>query len=126
MEIKWIDDREGRQKIVRKKEKIEIVADLIDSYLVREITQDELVNKLMWVVDKPVIKVEDMEYIVTEWEGNAYLESRAIFPDCKKDNWVQVEDLTELKVWEYNELVQKLYKHYPEYPIDYLEGRFVK
>ena len=113
------------KKIVRKKEKIEIVADLIDSYLVTEITQDELVKKLMWVVDKPVIKVEDMEYIVTEWEGNVYLESRAIFPDGKKDNWVKVEDLTELKVWEYNELVQKLYKHYPEYPIDYLEGRFV-
>ena len=113
------------KKIVRKKEKIEIVADLIDSYLVREITQDELVNKLMWVVDKPVIKVEDMEYIVTEWEGNAYLESRAIFPDGKKDNWVQVEHLSDLTIWEYNKLVSELQEHYPLYPIDYLEGRFV-
>ena len=113
------------KKAVRKKEKIEIVADLIDSYLVTEITQDELVKKLMWVVDKPVIKVGDMEYIVTDWEGNVYLESRAIFPDGKKDNWVQVEHLSDLTIWEYNKLVSELQEHYPDYPIDYLEGRFV-
>ena len=38
---------------------------------------------------------------------------------------VLVEDLTELKVYKYNELVDKLNKHYPKYPINYLEGRFI-
>ena len=38
---------------------------------------------------------------------------------------VLVEDLTELKVYQYNELVDKINKNYPEYPIEYLEGRFI-
>ena len=40
-------------------------------------------------------------------------------------DWVDVTDLTELRVWEYNLLVEKLDIHYPEYPIEHLEGRFV-
>ena len=39
--------------------------------------------------------------------------------------WVDVTDLTELKVWEYNLLVDKLSIHYPDYPIERLESRFV-
>ena len=38
---------------------------------------------------------------------------------------VLVEDLTELKVWQYNQLIKKLNKYYPKYPINHLEGRFI-
>ena len=114
-----------KAKKVTGKEKIEIVADLVDSYLVREITEDELIKKLMWVIDKPMIKISEMEYIVTKWEGKEYLECRSTDIHGQKSDWVQVEDLTELRVWEYNKLVGKLNKHYPDYPIEYLEGRFV-
>ena len=41
------------------------------------------------------------------------------------DEWCDVCDLSELKIWEYNQLVSELEKYYPEYPIEYLEGRFV-
>ena len=113
------------KKTAKKKEKIEIVADLVDCYLVRELTEDELIGKLMWVVDKGVIKISEMEYIVTKWEGKEYLECRSTDIHGQKSDWVQVEDLTELRVWEYNKLVGKLNKHYPDYAIEYLEGRFV-
>ena len=112
-------------KKAKKKEKIEIVADLVDCYLVSEITEDELIKKLMWVVDKPIIKISEMEHIVTKWEGNEYLECRGIYEDGQKSDWVQVEELTELRVWEYNKLVEQLNNHYPDYAIEYLEGRFV-
>ena len=38
---------------------------------------------------------------------------------------VQVSDLTELKVWQYNQLVNRLLMHYPDYKIDKLEGKFI-
>ena len=41
------------------------------------------------------------------------------------DEWCDVCDLSELKIWEYNQLVSEIEKHYPDYPIEYLEGRFV-
>ena len=66
-----------------------------------------------------------MEYVVDEWKNNLYLSSRCVFTDGNKSDWVQVEDLTELKVWEYNKLVDELNKHYPDYPIERLESRFV-
>ena len=113
------------KKEAKKKEKIEIIADLYDCYLVSEITEDELIKKLAWVIDKPIIKISEMEYIVTKWEGNEYLECRSTDVHGQKSNWVQVEDLTELRVWEYNKLVGKINKHYPDYAIEYLEGRFV-
>ena len=40
-------------------------------------------------------------------------------------DWCDVTDLTELKVWQYNKLVTLLHKHYPEFQIEHLEGRFV-
>jgi len=42
-----------------------------------------------------------------------------------EDNWVIVEDLTELKVWEYNSLVNFLKIHFPEYSIKELKGKFI-
>jgi len=97
------------------------VCDLVDAHLDEELTKDELIEKLMKVIGKPIIEISEVKYIVTEWENNIYLESK----QEGQDDWVQVEDLTELRVWEYNELVDKLQKHYPDYPIEYLEGRFV-
>ena len=109
------------KKTAKKKTRIESIIDLVDCHLDKEITQDELIEKLMKVVDKPIIEVSEIKYIVTEWENNIYLESK----QEGQDDWVQVEDLTELKVWEYNKLVDELQEHYPDYPIEYLEGRFV-
>ena len=37
------------------------------------------------------------------------------------DNEVQVSDLTDMKVWEYNELVSKIKKQYPEFKINVLK-----
>ena len=40
-------------------------------------------------------------------------------------NEVQVSDLTDMKIWEYNELVDALKKYYPDFKIEKLEGRFI-
>ena len=37
----------------------------------------------------------------------------------------EVEDLTQLRVWEYQELVYKIKKYYPDYNIEYLKGKFI-
>ena len=113
------------KKTAVKKTRVDRICDLVDCHIEGEITQDELVEKLMTVVGKPIIKVSEVEFIVSEWEGNLYLESRQEITNGCRDNWVQVEDLTDLTVWEYNELVSELHRWYPDYPIEYLEGRFV-
>ena len=113
------------KKVAAKKTMIDRICDLVDCHLEGEITQDELVEKLMTVVGKPIIKVSEIEFIVSEWEGQLYLESRQEMTDGCKDNWVQVEDLCDLTVYEYNDLVTQLHEVYPDYPIKHLEGRFV-
>ena len=113
------------KKTARKKKRWELVCDLVDCHLDEEITQDELIEKLMTLIGKPIIKISEMEFVVNEWKGNVYLNSRSTFKDGMKDNWIDVSDLTELKVWEYNQLVDELNKHYPDYPIERLESRFV-
>lgn len=40
-------------------------------------------------------------------------------------NECDVSDLTELKVYQYNELVKKLWVYYPNYNINKLEGKFI-
>ena len=40
-------------------------------------------------------------------------------------NECEVSDLSNLIIYQYNELVEKLNKYYPNYPIEYLEGRFI-
>ena len=112
-------------KPARKKERFEVVCDLMNCWIDDEITKDELVDKLMKLINKPLIKISEMEFIVNEWKGSVYLNCRSTFKDGTKDNWVDVSDLTDFTVGEYNQLVEELHKHYPEYPIDYLEGRFV-
>ena len=113
------------KKTAKKKTRIESIVDLVDCHLDEEITKDELIEKMMKVIGKPIIKISEMEFVVNEWKGNAYLNCRSTFKDGTKDNWVDVEDLTEFRVWEYNKLVDELHKHYPDYPIPHLEGRFV-
>ena len=65
------------------------------------------------------IKIDDIP-------GWYYVEDDALIYSC--DDYaddVQVSDLTELKVWQYNELVKQLWVHYPDYNIDKLEGEFI-
>ena len=113
------------KKTAKKKTRIESIVDLVDCHLDEEITKDELIEKLMKVIGKPIIKISEMEFVVNEWKGNVYLNCRSTFKDGTKDNWVDVEDLTDFTVGEYNHLVDELNKHYPDYPIKRLEGRFV-
>ena len=113
------------KKPAKKKERFEVVCDLVDCWIDDEITKGEFEEKLFKLVGRPIIKISEMEYIVSEWQGDEYLECRATYKDSTKGNWVQVSDLTDFTVGEYNDLVSELHKHYPDYPIEYLEGRFV-
>jgi len=115
----------AKKKTAKKKTKLNHICDLVDCYIDEEITQNELVDKLVRLVGKPIIKISEMEFVVNEWKDGLYLNCRSTFSDGSKDNWVDVCDLTELKIWEYNKLVDELHKHYPDYPIEHLEGRFV-
>ena len=118
-------------KPAKKKERWEVVCDLVDCWIYEEITKDELIRKLIMVAGKPIIWISEVEYKVSEWKNdatnvtNVYLECRNTDIHGQKSDWVQVEDLTELRVWEYNDLVERLHEHYPDYPIEYLKGRFV-
>ena len=115
----------AKKKPARKKKRWEVVCDLVDCWIDDEITKDELVEKLMKLTGKPIIEVSEMQYYVSEYENNLFLCCRAKCIDGTRDNWCDVEDLTDFTVGEYNQLVEKLHEHYPDYQIDYLEGRFV-
>ncbi len=95
-------------------------------------------KKATWITVKkaqPIITLSEgsdweVQFRVSEWKGNQYLESRQkIQLDTNEygyDDWIEVSDLTELTVWEYNALVDELNTYYPDYyPINKLEGRFV-
>ena len=83
--------------------------------------------------EKPIITPnKEMSYrcveqTVTDDNTNEILSEGIIlqFKWWQDDEWIDVTDLTDLKIWEYNKLVDELNKHYPDYPIEYLEGRFV-
>lgn len=113
------------KKTAAKKTKLNRIYDLVDCYIDEKITQNELVEKLMSLVEKPIIKISEMEFVVSEWKGNLYLWCRSTFSDGSKDNWVDVCDLTDFTISEYNHLVDELNRLYPDYPIEILEGRFV-
>ena len=114
-----------KKKTAKKKTRWESIVDLVDCHFDEEITKDELIEKLMTLVGKPIIKISEMEFIVNEWEGGLYLNCRSTMTDGTKDNWVDVSDLTDFTVCEYNDLVDELNRLYPDYPIERLEGRFV-
>ena len=58
-------------------------------------------------------------------EGWYYVEDDTLIYSCDDTDDVEVSDLTELKVWQYDRLVIELSKHYPNYKIKYLTGRFI-
>ena len=109
------------------RKRIEVVCDLVDAHLCEELTKDELIEKLMEVVGFPIIHLnKETSYICTEYDDK--VNGKGYFLQYKwweHDEWVEVTDLSELKIWEYNELVDKLNKYYPDYPIERLDGRFV-
>ena len=59
-------------------------------------------------------------------EGYYYVEDNYLcyYCDDLQDD-IEVSDLCDLTIYEYNELVDELNKHYPNYPIERLEGRFI-
>ena len=76
----------------------------------------------------PVIELnKEMSYRCYEThEGNGENPGYVLeYKWWQDDEWSDVSDLSEMKIWEYNELVDKLQKHYPDCPIKRLEGRFV-
>ncbi len=111
------------KKTASKKTQYDRISDLVNSYIDDSITDDELIEKLLKLVGKEIIKISEMEYTVYETSNyKLYLCCREIH---STGGWVDVTDLTELRVWEYNLLVEKLNIHYPDYPIERLESRFV-
>ena len=59
-------------------------------------------------------------------EGYYYIEDNYLCYSCNDlQEDIEISDLSDLTIYQYNELVSKLNKHYPEYAIDYLEGRFI-
>ena len=100
------------------------VQSIINAMTVEELDKALLERKEYRKVKYPIIHLTDnkeVSYRCTEWKDGYFLE----YKWWEHDEWIEVTDLTELKVWEYNELVDKLNKHYPEYPIERLESRFV-
>jgi len=67
-----------------------------------------------------IIEIDDIDDFYYKIEDNILYWSEYGIEELN-----EVEDLTELRVWEYNKLVGKLNKHYPDYAIEYLEGRLV-
>ena len=101
-----------------------------------QIDDDELDELLLerakYRIEKyPVIKIDEVKiYRCVEYNDDMEKvgDKKGYFLQFKwleQDEWIDVSDLSELKIWEYNKLVDELHKHYPDYPIEHLEGRFV-
>ena len=59
-------------------------------------------------------------------EGYYYVEDNYLCYSCDDlQDDIDVSDLTELRVWEYNELAKNLWVYYPNYNINKLKGRFI-
>ena len=56
-------------------------------------------------------------YCYEEYDNNS--------KQLKEHGECDVSDLCDLTIYQYNELVDELNKHYPDYPIEHLEGRFI-
>ena len=67
-----------------------------------------------------IIEIEDLDDFYYKIEDNILYWSEY---GIEKLN--EVEDLTELKVWQYQELVKQIKLLYPDYNIDYLIGKFI-
>ena len=67
-----------------------------------------------------IIEIEDLDDFYYKIEDNILYWSEYGIEELN-----EVEDLTELKVWQYQELVKQIKKLYPDYNIDYLKGMFI-
>ena len=67
-----------------------------------------------------IIEIDDLDDFYYKIEDNILYWSEYGIEDLN-----EVEDLTELRVWEYQELVKQIKKHYPDYNIEYLKGKFI-
>ena len=94
------------------------------NYMSEEDVQKALRKREAYIKAKenPIIKLGVTSYRCVDCNEGYILQYKWL---QENEEWNDVTDLTELKVWEYNELVSKIQEHYPLYPIDYLEGRFV-
>ena len=67
-----------------------------------------------------IIEIDDLDDFYYKIEHNILYWSEYGIEELN-----EVEDLTELKVWQYQELVKQIKKLYPDYNIDYLIGKFI-
>ena len=67
-----------------------------------------------------IIEIDDLDDFYYKIEDNILYWSEYGIEELN-----EVEDLTELKVWQYQELVKQIKKLYPDYNIDYLIGMFI-
>tara|TARA_Y100000593_G_scaffold50952_1_gene95762 strand:- start:80 stop:286 length:207 start_codon:yes stop_codon:yes gene_type:complete len=67
-----------------------------------------------------IIEIEDLDDFYYKIEDNILYWSEYGIEQLE-----EVEDLTELKVWQYQELVKQIKQLYPDYNIEYLIGKFI-
>ena len=59
-------------------------------------------------------------------EGYYYIEEDALIYTCDDiDGYVEVSDLADLTIYQYNELAKNIWVHYPSFDMEKLEGRFI-
>ena len=108
----------------RLEDKIDHVTRLVDLEWNGQITRSELVKRLTDIVkkDKKMKKAIQIDGI----EGWYYVEDDTlIYGADDVEGGVEVSDLTELRVWQYDRLVCRLNEQYPDYKIEHLIGRFI-
>jgi hypothetical protein len=67
-----------------------------------------------------IIEIDDLDDFYYKIEDNILYWSEYGIEQLE-----EVEDLTELKVWQYQDLVKQIKKHYSDYNIEYLKGKFI-
>lgn len=67
-----------------------------------------------------IIEIDDLDDFYYKIEDNILYWSEYGIEELE-----EISDLTELKVWQYNYLVEQIKKHYPNYNIEYLKGMFI-
>lgn len=67
-----------------------------------------------------IIEIDDLDDFYYKIEDNILYWSEYGIEELE-----EISDLTELKVWQYQELVKQIKKHYPNYNIEYLKGKFI-
>ena len=104
--------------------KLRAISRMIDLEWKGTINAKELIEQITEILQKKHQIIElnkEMSYRCVHCEEGYVLQ----YKWWQDDDWVDVTDVSEMKIWEYNDLVDKLGKHYPDYPIEHLEGRFV-